>query len=88
MRRLLQQARASLKNSKRRKAGLRFLQAISADPVRPQSYFLHALHVQKRDPQLTRHLFSHGLRETPNDAKFSSGMGTGRVEVGTLERRP
>ena len=70
VRRLLQQARASLKKSKREKAELCLLPAISADPARAQSYLLNAVYAQKADPQLASYLFFHGPREIPNDAKL------------------
>lgn len=83
---LIQKARASLKKSERGQAERLFLRAIVANPTRSQSYFLYALHVQKRDPQLARDLFFHGIRENPNDAKILQAWGLFESKQGYLRR--
>lgn len=83
---LLQEARSSLKKAERGKAELFFLRAIAVDPSQSKSYFLYALQVQRRDPQLARELFSLGTRENPHDAKLLQAWGLFESKQGHMKR--
>ena len=56
------------------------------DPKFSRSYFLYALQVQRRDPNLARELFHQGVRANPTDAKLLQAWGLFESKQGKLER--
>lgn len=83
---LLKEARSSMNKTERGKAEHFFLRAIVVDPSRSHTYFLYALQVQRRDPQLARELFFLGIRENPQDAKLLHAWGLFESKQGQKER--
>lgn len=83
---LLNSARVALHGKQRGKAEILFLRAIVADPSKSKSYFLFALHVQKRDPTLARELFFQGVRVNPLDARLLQAWGLFESKQGRRKR--
>lgn len=82
---LLSEARQALGVSHRGLAERLFLRALVVDPGNTKPYFLYALQVQRRDPDLARALFRTGLSKDPKNAKILQAWGLFESKQGQLD---